>query len=78
MARATARRFRPPQIGSGAVSDLDAGRHAAEITGSATVADLNQEIRDVESDVGIANDARSTAGGARIAELVEIRTQRLG
>ena len=60
-------------------SDLDAelSAHAAEITElSATVADLNREIRDVESDVGIANDLRDQRQRVvrEIAELVEIRT----
>jgi flagellar hook-associated protein 1 FlgK len=60
-------------------SDLDAelSAHAAEITQlSATVADLNREILDVESDVGVANDLRDQRQRVvrRIAELVQIRS----
>jgi flagellar hook-associated protein 1 FlgK len=60
-------------------SDLDAelSAHASEITQlSATVADLNREILDIESDVGVANDLRDQRQNVvrRIAELVQIRS----
>ena len=60
-------------------SDLDAelSAHAAEITQlSETVADLNREILDIESEAGVANDLRDQRQRVvrRIAELVEIRS----
>ncbi len=60
-------------------SDLDAelSAHASEITQlSATVADLNREILDIESEAGVANDLRDQRQRVvrRIAELVQIRS----